>query len=1048
MANSRTQRRASLTVETLETRDAPSASPLVIESFDRTPRGTLPTGWQQWNNEGTNAYTVSSSRLLSGLAGLASTGDSALTGRAWDNVTLPADVQTSASVYLDSSVPIQILARGQKLNTTTPSYYAVSVTSGVKLQLIREVNGVATVLGTLNAASGISNQWVQITLDLSGSNVRAQVLRLDTWQYLNSSGQWQTTQTWALSKTDTAITSGGLSGLARPSGAAGTVTVDDFNVVQPDGENHITLDTFDRTKTGSSPAGWAQWASTGSAVFTASTTKSSSGLTALSATGTSSVAALGWLNTPFAADAQASAAVYLNSLIPLQVFVRGNNLGTATPSYYAVAVTRGLQLQLLRVANGATTVLGTLNSATWIDQQWVRITLDASGTSLRVQVRRLDTNQFLNSSGQWQSTATWALTRTDNAITVGGKVGVGRSAGYAGTSFFDDFLAGDKSSSTTTPPPTPSTQPTAPQHYPNIRIAELAYAGTPLDSFAQNLLKNSVDLVIPDSSYLQEISNIAPDTPTPIYTNLSNLYQTLLTDWLNYADAHGISRESAFYHVTQATSFSGSSPASQPVSWFWGVYRAGVLPQVTDLTQLAHSSSQFALGAAGESVYIAYPEKYREININLASGAGTGWSAVVEYATAVDAYGNPTAWAPLKTLSNTTNGFTRTGQILFDPPSNWVPSAFNGSTARMYYVRIRTVNGGTAPVSTHIYGRDYVSAGGGTKGTIPAFDYAADTNHDGYLSDSEYAHRATGKNARFAYESRLFYSNYGQMRFATNPASTGFQSWAVDYTSRILSSRPLANGLFVDNATGTPPAGAGKVIESVSTYAQGFATMLSEIRQKIAPRWVIINADGSTDSDPLVQQSTAYFQEFALRPLAQNYSQFENEASVVARRLAMTSPSTPYAILDSYYQGGSPTDPRTQLATLAYYYLIGDPTKTFLDFFGGNEPSSSWTRHWVPAAAYNIGKPAGNWSVLATGADPRNHTFTYRVYQRYYTNALVLYKPLSKNSSGTSGTTDNGTATTLKLNATYRVLNADNTLGAPITQITLRNGEGAILIKS
>jgi hypothetical protein len=375
----------------LESRDAPSATPLIIETFDRTPRGTLPAGWQQWNNEGTNAFTVSSSRVLSGLGGLNSTGDSPLSANVWNNTTLAADVQTSASVYLDSLIPVRVLARGQKLNTSTPTYYALSVTNGAKLQLLREVNGVATVLGSLNATTALSNQWVQITLDLSGSNIRAQVHRLDTGQYLNSSGQWQAAQTWALTKTDTAISTGGFSGLARPAGLAGTVTVDDFNVVQPDGENHITLDTFDRTKAGSLPAGWSQWGSSGATVFAATSASSSSGLSGLAATAISTVTGQAWLKTPQTADAQASVAVFLNSLSPAQVFVRGNNLGTTLPSYYAVAVTRGLQLQLLRVVDGFTTVLGTLNSSSWIDQQWVRITIDASGTTLRAQLFLLDT---------------------------------------------------------------------------------------------------------------------------------------------------------------------------------------------------------------------------------------------------------------------------------------------------------------------------------------------------------------------------------------------------------------------------------------------------------------------------------------------------------------------------------------------------------------------------------------------------------------------------------------------------------------------------------
>ena len=72
---------------------------------------------------------------------------------------------------------------------------------------------------------------------------------------------------------------------------------------------------------------------------------------------------------------------------------------------------------------------------------------------------------------------------------------------------------------------------------------------------------------------------------------------------------------------------------------------------------------------------------------------------------------------------------------------------------------------------------------------------------------------------------------------------------------------------------------------------------------------------------------------------------------------------------------------------------------------------------------------------------------TYKVYERQYDNALVLYKPLSY-FRGRAGTSDDATATTHDLGGTYRPLQADGTLGAAITRITLRNGEGAILVKS
>ena len=49
---------------------------------------------------------------------------------------------------------------------------------------------------------------------------------------------------------------------------------------------------------------------------------------------------------------------------------------------------------------------------------------------------------------------------------------------------------------------------------------------------------------------------------------------------------------------------------------------------------------------------------------------------------------------------------------------------------------------------------------------------------------------------------------------------------------------------------------------------------------------------------------------------------------------------------------------------------------------------------------------------------------------------------------GRTGTLNDNTATTHQLGGTYRALNADGTLGAPITSVSLRNGEGAILIRA
>src|SRR5207245_2229699 len=144
--------------------------------------------------------------------------------------------------------------------------------------------------------------------------------------------------------------------------------------------------------------------------------------------------------------------------------------------------------------------------------------------------------------------------------------------------------------------------------------------------------------------------------------------------------------------------------------------------------------------------------------------------------------------------------------------------------------------------------------------------------------------------------------------------------------------------------------------------------------------------------------------------------------NLMARRAALTTPP-PLAIIDSHPQRGSLTDPRMQLSTLAYYYLLADPETTFLMFYGGYEPATTWSRHWTPAVAFDVGRPAGRWSQFASGSDPSNSALQYRVYQREYTKALVLYKPLSY-TRGVTATASLGdeTATEHDLNGMYRPL--------------------------
>ena len=1133
------QPRTRLSLESLEARENPAV--LFTETFDTLTPPALPAGWAATN--GTAVFTTTAGSGVGGTAGLVSNASSRTAGMTWHPQTVSGDTGAAVSLQINSLVPVYVFARGNDLGSATQSYLAAVVTRGVSVQLL-EVQGTTTrVLGTVTSppTSYLSSGWARVSLVPTGSTVTVELTRADTGQYLNAAGKWQTAATNAITATTTYTPAEGKVGIGRNGVYYGPVQLDNFSVL---GSPPVVAapvapitQTFDSIAVGAAPADWSGWASDAGGKFSATAARVLSPVNGFASVGQSKTAARAWANGDLPADVDASATIYLDSLIPAQVFARGTNVQTATPTYYAVNVTRGLQATLVKVVNGVETSLGTVKSSAYLSGQWVRARLVAEGDRLRVQVYRTDTRQWLTPDGGWSDSPDYALEVRDASISGGGKAGVGRKAAYAGTLTLDDFeakpaggtsgpqvavtrvsgsgavtgevtfraavtgafdrvefrlnnvvravsattpatwtfdsttvlngtytltvrafdaagnvTAQDLTFAVANPDRDPLAAPAIPKHYSHIRIAELAYIGTPINnSFEQNLLKNSVDLVIPGTQYLPSIQAASPNTPQLIYSNVSNIYLELLTDWLQYADRAGVSREQAFYHVNKATAFSGNSPSSQPVDYFWGVFQSSGSGTPTDYTAAARGArnSLVPFGDAGTSTAIGYVEKFRELNVTLSRVATADWAGVWEYATAADASGNATAWKTLPLGRDGTGGLRTSGRITFDPPADWVPTALAPGGARLYSVRFR-VTAGTAAAGAEmftVFGRDYVNSYGGQTGSIPAFDYAADKNGDGYLNDAEYAGRQSGMDARFVYETRMFYPNYGQMRYVTNPSASAVRQWATDYHLRLLSAAPLADGLFLDNATGKLPFSGSGVLETTATYSDDSGALVSAVSRAIAPRWVLANtAGGATTADPIVTNSAGSFEEFLIRPLSANWAEVNDAAAVAARRLSTAG--SPLLVIDSSPEGGSRTDARTQVATLAYYYLLADPDRSFLMFFGGDNPSSSWTEHWSPAAAVNVGTPVAAMKTFASGTDPANAALTYRVLAREYTNALVLYKPLSYATGKGEGTTADNTATTHQLGGAYRVVNANGTVGPPVTSVTLRNGEGVILLKA
>src|SRR5262249_58268281 len=109
-------------------------------------------------------------------------------------------------------------------------YYGVSVTRGTELQLLQVVNGQTNVISTLQSNDWISGIWAHVNLLVQGNTLQVQFQRLDTGEYLTQDGAWQSDPTIAMSVTDSAITQGGLVGIARPPSYSGPVYIDDFTV--------------------------------------------------------------------------------------------------------------------------------------------------------------------------------------------------------------------------------------------------------------------------------------------------------------------------------------------------------------------------------------------------------------------------------------------------------------------------------------------------------------------------------------------------------------------------------------------------------------------------------------------------------------------------------------------------------------------------------------------------------------------------------------------------------------------------------------------------
>src|SRR5207253_5943520 len=86
----------------------------------------------------------------------------------------------------------------------------------------------------------------------------------------------------------------------------------------------LLLQGFDHTAAQALPSGWTQWSNQDA--FAVNSHEALSGHNSLTATGAPGQVSRAWVNTTLTANEQASAAIFVDSLSPGQVLVRGQHL--------------------------------------------------------------------------------------------------------------------------------------------------------------------------------------------------------------------------------------------------------------------------------------------------------------------------------------------------------------------------------------------------------------------------------------------------------------------------------------------------------------------------------------------------------------------------------------------------------------------------------------------------------------------------------------------------------------------------------------------------
>jgi hypothetical protein len=334
----------------------------------------------------------------------------------------------------------------------------------------------------------------------------------------------------------------------------------------------------------------------------------------------------------------------------------------------------------------------------------------------------------------------------------------------------------------------------------------------------------------------------------------------------------------------------------------------------------------------------------------------------------------------------------------------------------------------------------------------PASGYYSDmerwyASHKQYDIENAFLHRG-GHDAAHRVQVKIWDS----MRYAVNPGDEGHRTYQVDRLSRVAQGE---DGVFLDEFGG-PMNGVSKPTDEFATPAEYMAAetkLIAQVHEAIKPRFLLINIAeywNPADSALVVAAGGAHLERtnfpFTDR-LPSRWTQIDN----LLKMNVYTEFVTLWAYTDwvksrtfPSFQGGMYSSPleRGQLVQLASYYMAvpADPQQLSLD------QQNLWNVRpdtaWMPAVEVDVGHPREARHLIASGTDSAAQK--YRIYARDFDHAYVVIRP---QIDWRKQTYADSTGVLVPLPAPMRPMHRDGSLGAPVSSVTLRNVEAAILFK-